>query len=310
MAERRFGPYTVETSNEDKVFFPEKGLTKGDLIEYYQQIAQAMLPFMKDRPVVMHRFPDGVNKKGFYHKDAPDFFPDWIRTLTVSKEEGGHVTHVICDNAATLVYLANQGCITPHTWLSCASQLRHPDQMIFDLDPPSSSFAPVRSAAKLLRKVLDELGLACFVRTSGSRGLHVLVPLDRSANFDTARAFAQDVGQLLAQRHPKDLTVEPRKRKRRGRLYLDTARNAYAQTAAPPYAVRPKPIAPVVTPLDWEEVNDSKLDSQTYHIKNILRRVAQKNDPWRNVNQHAASLSRARERLDEMLEAEGQPAGK
>jgi bifunctional non-homologous end joining protein LigD len=302
MATLPFGKYTVETSNEDKVFFPGEGITKGDLIEYYREIAEMMLPFMKDRLVVMHRFPDGINEDGFYHKDTPDFFPEWIRTKTVSKEDGGRVKHVICDNAATLVYLANQGCITPHTWLSRADKLHHPDQMIFDLDPSSDNFAPVRSAAKLLRKLFDELELVSFVKTTGSRGLHVLVPLDRSAKFDTVRAFARDVAKLLAHRHPRDLTTEARKNKRRGRLYLDTARNSYAQTAAPPYAVRPKPTAPVATPLDWDELNDSKLGPQTYHIGNIFKRLARKENPWRDLKRHTTSLDRARNRLNEMLE--------
>jgi bifunctional non-homologous end joining protein LigD len=299
----KFGRHTVETSNEDKVFFPHDKVTKGDLIEYYQQIAGRLLPYVKGRPLVMKRYPDGIKGEAFFQKEAGDYFPDWIKKVTV-KKEGGTVRHVVCDNAATLVYLANQACIELHPWLSKTAKLDYPDQLIIDLDPPGDDFRQARFAARTFRDLFEELELPVFLKTTGSRGLHVLVPLDRKADFDTVRKFAQDVAQLLAQRHPKKLTVEARKAKRRGRLLIDTARNAYAQSAIAPYSVRAEPGAPVATPVDWDELSDSKLDAQRYNIKNIFKRLERKSGPWKDLSRLGRSLAKARRSLDAMLKQE------
>ena len=299
MSKIKVGSHTIETSNEKKVLFPGEKITKGDLIVYYHEIARRMLPHLKDRPAVMHRFPDGVKSSGFYEKNLPDHFPKWIGRVTL-KKEGGKITHVVCNDVATLVYLANQACITPHVWLSKKGKLDYPDQIIFDLDPSGDDFGVVRHAAVSLRKLLREVGLTAFVKTSGSRGLHVHVALDRSANFDAARSFARDVAKVLAGRDPKHLTTEQRKNKRRGRVFLDTNRNAYGQTAAPPYSVRPKEGAPVAAPLDWNELKDSKLNPQTYTILNIFKRLGRKQDPWKGMGRSAASLKKAREKLDRL----------
>jgi len=171
MADRiKVGKYTVELSNTDKVLFPGDGITKGDLIDYYHQIAAVMLPYIKDRPLVMHRFPDGIDAEGFYQQEIADYFPDWVKRVSV-KKEGGSISHVVCQNAATLVYLANQACITLHVWLSRQDRLDNPDQLIFDLDPPDKDFEPVREAAQLLRQFLQGLSLESLVKTTGSRGL-------------------------------------------------------------------------------------------------------------------------------------------
>jgi len=303
MGKLRFGRVTVETSNEDKIFFPDDKITKGDLIEYYKRIAETMLPHVKDRPLTMKRFPDGIDGESFFQKEIGDYFPDWIERTTVRKE-GGTVTHVICNNAATLVYLANQASIEPHMWLSKKDRLNHPDQLIIDLDPAGQDFDSVRFAARATRELFEALDLKSFVKTTGSRGAHVLVPLDRSVNFDTVRAFARDAARLLVARHPDKLTIETRKAKRRGRLLLDTARNGYAQTAIAPYAVRANPGAPVATPLDWDELGGAKLDARRYNIKNIFQRLSKKSDPWKQVPRLGRSLDDARERLDEMLREE------
>ena len=303
MGKLRFGRFTVETSNEDKIFFPDDKITKGDLIEYYQRIAETLLPYVKLRPLTMKRFPDGINGESFFQKEIGNYFPDWIERMTV-KKEGGTVTHVICNNSATLVYLANQACIEPHVWLSRKDELYHPDQLIIDLDPAGDDFAPVRFAARAIREVFEDLDLKAFVKMTGSRGAHVLVPLDRSANFDTVREFARDAARLLAARHPDKLTIETRKTKRRGRLLLDTARNAYAQTAIAPYAVRAKPGAPVATPVDWDELGDAKLDARRYNIKNIFQRLSKKSDPWKELSRLGRSLDDARRGLREMLKEE------
>lgn len=304
MTKLKFGRYTVETSREDKIFFPDEKITKGELIEYYQQIAETMLPYLKDRPLVMRRYPDGIKGESFFQKEIGDYFPDWIERKKV-KKEGGTVTHVVCNNAATLVYLANQACIELHPWLSKDDKLKFPDQLIIDLDPSGDDFDRVRFGARAIRDLFDELGLTAFLKTTGSRGLHVLVPLDCRASFDKVRKFAQDAGRLLARRHSDKLTTEARKAKRRGRLLIDTARNAYAQTAVAPYAVRAKPNAPVAAPLDWDELGGSKLNAQSYNVKNIFQRLSRKSDPWKDLLRMGRSLNEARRRLDEMLEKEG-----
>lgn len=296
----RIGRYNIKITNEDKVLFPDDGITKGDLIDYYRKIANVMMPYMKARPVVMERYPDGIGEDGFYHKNEPDFFPDWIHTTTV-KKEGGRVKHVICDNAASLVYLANSACITPHTWLSTEDKLDNPDQLIFDLDPPGHDFKIVLFAAKALRELLKELGLYCLIKTTGSRGLHVMVPLNRRADFKTARSFAQNVATVLAARHSKELTTEVHLNKRQGKLFLDTARNAYAQTAAPAYAVRAHAGAPVSTPLEWDELDRSGINSQSFNIRNIFDRLAKTPDVWKGWRKHAASLTEPIKRLTRLL---------
>jgi bifunctional non-homologous end joining protein LigD len=287
-------PDKVETSREDKVFFPEAGLTKGNLIDYYRRIAETMLPHVRDRPVVMRRFPNGIAGKSFVQQEAPDYFPAWIERVRVDKKTGGKIEHVLCQNQAALVYLADQACITPHVWLSRRDRLGHPDQMIFDLDPPDDDFGLVRRAAGRLREVLDELGLQVFAKTTGGRGLHLLVPLDRQTDFEAVRKFAQDVATLTAARDQEKLTTEQRKDKRRGRLFLDTGRNAYGQTAVAPYAVRAKPGAPVATPLASGELSDSKLDSQRYTIRNIFKRLGRKADPWAGIERIMQSLPQQR----------------
>jgi bifunctional non-homologous end joining protein LigD len=297
----RFGRVSVELSNLDKILFPDAGITKGKLVEYYRKVADRMLPYLVDRPVSMHRFPDGIEGEGFYQKKISDYFPDWIDRVEVEKE-GGRVTHVVCQNAATMVYLANQACITPHVWLSRRDRLDHPDRLIFDLDPPGDEFTVVRRAARALRDLLEELGLASFPMTTGGRGIHVVVPLDRSADFDAARHFARDVAELVSRRDPKRLTTETRKNKRKGRLFVDTMRNAYAQTAVPPFAVRPRKGAPVAMPIGWDELGSPRLRGNAYNVRNAFRRLDRVGDPWKGMNRRARSLSRPREKLDAILE--------
>lgn len=294
------GGRTVEIGNADKVLFPDAGLTKADLADYYARIADDMIPHLEGRPVTMQRFPDGIAEPGFYEKKAPEHFPDWIRRVSLEVEETGETQpQVVCDNAATLVYLADQACITPHVWLSRAGALHHPDRMIFDLDPPSDEFAPIRFAARALRDVLEAVGLSPFVMTTGSQGAHVVVPLDGSASFDVVRAFARDLADILAERHPDRLTTAVRKKKRTGRVFLDYLRNSYGQNSVAPYAVRALPGAPVATPLDWNELGGD-LHAQTYTVSNLFRRMGQKADPWANLQKKACPLQNARKRLDEL----------
>ncbi len=302
--ELKIGGHTVELSHTDKVFFPDEKYTKGDLVNYFKDVAGVMVPYLEDRPLVMLRYPDGIKGQSFFHKDAPDYFPGWIKTKSVRKEGGGTVHHVICNDAATLVYIANQGCITPHIWLSKKDKLDKPDTLIFDLDPPGDDFGEVIFAAKELRKLLtDELGINTFIKTTGSKGVHVEIPLQRKENFDKVREFGQNIAKILAGRHPDRLTTEVRKNKRKGRVFLDVARNAYAQTAVAPYAVRAKPGAPVAAPIEWDELN-GRMSPQKYNIKNIFRRLSQKKDPWEDFRKHAVTITKEAKKAEQILKQE------
>ena len=236
----------------------------------------------------MHRFPDGVTEEGFYQKELPDYFPPWVDRVIIKKKEGGTIEQVVCNNAATLVYLANQACITPHVWLSRTDKLNYPDKLVFDLDPPNDNFEPVRAAAFALKDKMKEIGLEPFVMTTGSRGVHVVTPLDCSQDFDTVRTFAERLADSLAQEYPDHLTTEQRKNKRGSRVFLDTLRNSYAQTSVAPYAVRARSGAPIATPLEWEELEDTT--SQSYTIQNISKRLSQKDDPWKSIYSEARPL--------------------
>jgi bifunctional non-homologous end joining protein LigD len=291
--------HRIELSNLDKVLFPKSGLTKGDLVEYYRRIGATALPYYRDRPLSMHRFPDGIDAEGFFQKDTPDYFPDWIDRATLEKKDGV-VRYAVANSTAALVFLADQGCITPHLALARADKPDRPDRLIFDLDPSDEEFDKVRRAARAFKALLDELKLASFVQTTGSRGLHVVVPLSRRADFDEVRRFARDACQYLADRNPTLLTIEQRKNKRGDRVFLDYLRNAYGQTAVGPYAVRAREGAPVATPLDWKEVGDGSLGPQKFNIKNLFRRLGRIEDPWRNMTSSEQALGPARDRLERM----------
>lgn len=289
----------IEVSNPDKVLFPDAGITKLDLARYYEEIAPVMLPHITARPVTMHRFPDGIGEPGFYQKQVSGYFPDWVETVTVDKSNG-EVDHVVCNDAATLVYLAGQACLTVHVWLSTTADPFRPDRMIFDLDPPDGAedAGPVRAAARRVRDLLEELSAEPFLMTTGSTGYHVVVPLDPGAGFDEVRDIASRIAGVAVERHPELLTVAQRKSKRSGRVFVDYLRNAYAQTTVAPYAVRARPGAPAAVPIDWEELGS--VDPGTYRMDNVFRRLGQKDDPWSEIGDAAASMKDIAARLQEM----------
>jgi bifunctional non-homologous end joining protein LigD len=288
----------IELSNQDKVLFPDCRITKGDLVAYYRRIAETALPHWRDRPASLQRFPDGIDADGFFQKDTPDYFPDWIVRETL-KKEGGSIDHVLVNDAATAVYLANQGSITLHVGLSRVDRIDRPDRLVFDLDPAADDFTAVQDAARKTRTLLDDLDLPSFVQTTGSRGLHVVVPVDRSMDFDAVREVAHRLAAELAERHPDSLTVEQRKSARRDRVFVDYLRNAYGQTTVAPYAVRARPGAPVATPLDWDEALAKDRSPRDYTIRNIFQRLGQKTDPWQGIADQAVSLDGAMRQLDE-----------
>lgn len=294
---------SVEVKNRDKVFFPVEKITKGNLIDYYEKIADLFLPFLKNRPLSLNRFPDGITAEGFYQKQVPDYFPDWMDTVEIEKKEGGTNTQIVCNNTATLIYLANQGTVSFHPWLSTTYDLQKPDKLVFDLDPPQGDFEIVIKGAKNLRTLLDEkLGLNAFLMTTGSKGLHVVCPIKPENKFEYVRDFAKQAANFLAEKDPDTFTVETRKDQRKGRLFIDYLRNAYAQTSIPPYSVRAREGAPVATPLGWDELDKDGLHSQTYTIKNIFRRLSHKDDPWNSFNEKATKLENSVEKLRKVVE--------
>ncbi|WP_327189918.1 non-homologous end-joining DNA ligase [Streptomyces xinghaiensis] len=301
-SEIRIGRRTLTLHRPDKVLFPDDGITKADLVEHYRSVSRRMLPQLRERPLMMVRHPDGIGGEPLVQKNIPGHFPDWVHRAEVRRESGGTVTHVVCDDAATLVYLADQACVTPHRWLSRADRPDHPDRLVFDLDPSDGSgFEDVRWAAHRVCELLDGLGLPTLLMTTGSSGLHVVVPLDRQADFGTVRAFAGRVAGLLAERHPGRLTTEQRKAERKDRVYLDIQRNAYAQTAVAPYAVRALPGAPVATPIARRELDDPKLHARRWTLATLGERLAG-DDPWAGMPRRGRTLRTAERRLAEMAE--------
>ncbi len=295
----KFGRIAVELSNLEKVLIPD-GITKGDIITYYDKIADHMVPYMKNRALMMQRFPEGISGEAFYQKDASSYFPSWIKQVLVPKEGGGHNNYVVCQNRATLVYLANQACITSHLWLSRIDKLHNPDHIIFDLDPSAHDFSMIRMIALAIKDLLDTLGLTSFVMTSGSRGLHVYVPIDRKLDFHEVKAFALLCAKVIMHEHPDATTLEIRKEKRGKKVFIDTLRNQFGSTSVAPYSIRPKPHAPIATPLHWHEVESAELGPQSYNIANIFKRLEKIDDPWKDQLEIRQSLKTPQAKLKKL----------
>jgi len=291
----------VEISKPGKELFAETdagpAVTKLDLARYYASVADVMLPHLRHRPVNMQRFPDGIGGPSFYEKKVPSHFPDFVHTTEVETSDGPQ-RQVVVDDARSLVYLAQQACITPHAWLCRVDDLDHPDQLVFDLDPSVPGLAAVRRATRLVGELLDDLGLTSVLKTTGSRGYHVLVPLRRTATFDDVRSFARDLARVLVDREPDLLTLEARKAKRGDRVLVDIQRNAYGQTAVPPYAVRARPGATVSAPITWDELGRVEPDQHT--IRSIGRRLSRGGDRWA-YQPSGQSLGKPREKLARLV---------
>ncbi|WP_282701252.1 non-homologous end-joining DNA ligase [Streptomyces sp. CC219B] len=295
----RAGRRTVEVHRPDKVLFPGGGgaeeYTKGDLVDYYRSVAPFMLPHLRGRPLMLERHPDGVDGPRFMQKNTPESYPDWVARVEVPKE-GGTVCHTVCEDSATLVLLADQASITLHRWLSRVGRLDRPDRMVFDLDPSGDDFERVREAARLLGELLDEVNLPSALMTTGSRGLHVIVPLNGHHDFDEVREFARDLADALAAAHPERLTTAARKKDRGDRLYLDVQRNAYAQTAVVPFTVRARPGAPVAVPLAWSDLDDPGLNARRWTVADAVDQA--RANPWSGVLTRGRALGPARRRLN------------
>jgi bifunctional non-homologous end joining protein LigD len=286
-------------THPEKVLFPDDGITKGELASYYEAVAPLMLPHIRERPVTMERYPAGIGAQGFFHKDVSKGFPEWLKRAETPKK-GGTVHYPIVSDTRSLLWLANQNCITPHVWPSRAPNLYHPDICVFDLDPSADDPAALRSAALALRGLLNELGLSSWVKTSGSKGFHIVVSLDGSAGFDDVASFAHTVGKILVTRDPQHLTQEFSKVDRGGRIYVDTGRNGYSATVAAAYAVRAKTGAPVSAPCTWEEVERGEVGPRTFTLRTMANRTADVGDVWSDLPGSGRSLRDAIDQLRQM----------
>jgi bifunctional non-homologous end joining protein LigD len=283
-------------SHPEKVLFPDDGITKGDLAAYYAAIAPLMLPHIRNRPVTMERYPAGIGQKGFLQKDVSKGFPDWLERVEAPKK-GGSVHYPIVGDARSLLWLANQNCITPHVWPSRAPNLYQPDLCVFDLDPSADEPDILRTAALAVRDVLAELNLPTWVKTSGSKGFHIVVPLDGESGFDEVADFATAIARVLVQRDPDNLTLEFMKADRGRRIFVDVGRNGYSATFAATYAVRSKPGAPVSAPCTWAEIEGGQVNPQTFTLRTMPARITEVGDLWSDVAACGHSLKRPREQL-------------
>jgi bifunctional non-homologous end joining protein LigD len=282
-------------THPEKVLFPDDGITKGELCAYYEAIAPQMLPHLRGRPVTMERFPAGIDKPGFIQKDVSRGFPAWlervpIETQGTGRKPGRTVHYPIAGDARTLVWLANQNSITPHVWTSRLPHLDRPDLCVFDLDPSEDDPGALRAGALAVREQLAELGLPSFVKTSGSKGFHIVVALDGHSEFEAVWRFAHGVGAALVKRHPQLFTQEFIKADRGHRIFVDTGRNGYGATFAAAYAVRPKPGAPVSAPCRWQEVEDGT-GPRAFTLRTMADRIATVGDLWRDLEHERHRLA-------------------
>jgi bifunctional non-homologous end joining protein LigD len=287
-------------THPEKLLFPADGISKGELAAYYAEIAPLLLPHLSGRPVTMERFPAGIERKGFLQKNVVRGFPEWLKRVEVPKKEGS-VHYPLIDDARSLAWLANQNCITPHVWSSRHPTLDRPDLCMFDLDPARDEPLELRAAALAVRDLLAELELPSWVKTSGSKGFHIVVPLDGETSFETVWRFAHGTGTLLAKRHPQLLTQEFLKTERAGRILVDTGRSGPGATFAAAYAVRPLPGAPVSAPCSWAEIEAGAVQPRSFALRTMARRVERAGEPWAELHRHGQSLSAALARVEAML---------
>jgi bifunctional non-homologous end joining protein LigD len=286
------GEHSIELSSQDKLMFPDDGITKGEMVEYYREVAALMVPHLADRPLTVHRFPGGIAQKGFLQKESGEHYPAWIERADLPKEDG-ETHYPLGNSAAALVWFANQNCVAFHPVAVRRPRLDRPDLLFFDLDPSDEDFEKVRAGARMLREILGFLELVPYVKTTGSRGLHIVAPILPEYTTDEVREFARGVAELLVRRDPGRFTVDISKKKREDRVFVDWLRNGHAQTAAAPYSLRALPGAPVATPIAWAELEDPRLNARTYGLRSLLERLWRVGDPWLRIRQDERSLAPA-----------------
>lgn len=280
----------VEITNEEKNLYTNPEINKKEIINYYEFIAPKMLSHLKNRPLVMERYPNGIGGKKFFQKNMPDYFPEWFERVTIKHTKD--VTYPVCNNKESLIYLANQACLQIHTWPSKTKDLRYPDKMIFDLDPSDdNSLHIIKDTAKGFRFILERIGFTPYLLSTGSRGLHIVVPLDGKDNFDDVKDLSSQIASFIASKDPINLTIEHRKEKRKGRVFIDIYRNSFSQTSICPYSLRAIEKAPVATPISWEELDT--FNPQKWNIFNIRERIKKTKDPWENYFNENFSAKKA-----------------
>jgi bifunctional non-homologous end joining protein LigD len=287
-------------THPDKILFPDAGITKGDLAAYYEMVAPVMLPHLRGRPVTLERYPSGIGEKGFWQKNVTRA-PEWLERVEVPKKNGV-VHHAVITDTRSLLWTTKQNTITHHVWGSRVPDLEHPDVCVFDLDPSTDDYDAVRRASIGLRELLEALGLQSWIKTSGSKGFHIVVPLDRNTETHDVERFAHRVGRALVARHPGDLTQEFAKTDRKGRIYVDTGRNGYSATFAAAYTARAKPGAPVSAPCSWEEVERGEVAPDSFRLPDMEDRISKVDDLWNDMLRFRQSLHRPVARLAELLD--------
>lgn len=281
---------TVEIQRPEKVLFPEDSITKADLARYAALVAPIRSSYVEGRPVLMRRFPDGVDKEGFYQRSVPDHFPAWVDRVKVSREGSGAETLVVLGSSATEAYLADQGVVEVHAWSSRRGHLDRPDRLVFDLDPPGdASFDVVREGAFALKGLLERVGLSPFVMVTGSKGAHVVSPVEPSVGFDVVRGLARALGSVLVGGSEDRFTLKQRKAKRGGRVFVDVFRNGWGQTAIAPYSVRALPGAPVAAPVTWGELET--VGARAFALGDVPGRLEEMGDPWRGMDEARVDVS-------------------
>jgi bifunctional non-homologous end joining protein LigD len=289
----------VRITRPEKVLIPP-GISKAELAGYYEAVSEAMLRHLADRPLNLERYPDGIDGERIMQQRAGRYFPDWIARVEVPSDRGP-VEHVLARDADTLAYLAGQACITLHPWPSRRDRLERPDRLVIDLDPSIDAPDAVRRGARIIGDLLRELEMDPWLMTSGSRGYHVVVPLQRRLDFDSVREFARDLAQLAAARESSLFTTEQRKAKREGKILIDVMRNAYGHTSVAPYSVRARYDGPVATPLRWEELEDRDMHPQRWTLRSVPERLERDGDPWLQIAKSAVALGGPRRRLQTAL---------
>ena len=283
-------------THPEKVLFPDDGITKGELAAYYEALAPVIVPHLRGRPMTMERYPAGIGQKGFWQKDVSKGFPEWLQRVEVPKKDGV-VHHPIVTDTRSLLWITNQNTITQHVWASRAPRLKYPDLCVFDLDPSKDDAAEVRAAAIGLRDLLAELKLPSWIKTSGSKGFHIVVPIDGKTPLALVVRFANAVGALFVSLAPDRLTQEFNKVDRGGRIYVDTGRNGYSATFAAPYTVRARRGAPVSAPCTWKEVERGEVSPQTFTLRTMPDRVADVGDLWADMKRRGRSLKQPMDQL-------------
>jgi bifunctional non-homologous end joining protein LigD len=295
------GP-SLQFTNQQKIYFPESNITKGAIIQYYDEVTDLILPYLKDRPQSMNRFPNGIEAPHFYQKDLDlEKVPDWLKTQKIySESNDDKLDYLICNNKATLLYMANLGCIDINPWNSTIRHLENPDWLVIDIDPANDKFEEVVQTALAVKEVMDELETECFCKTSGASGLHIYIPLGAKYDYDSIKILAQLIAKEVQEKLPQITTVERSIKKRNGKIYVDYLQNRRGQTIAAPYSVRPVPGAQVSTPLEWSEVT-KKLHPSQFTIKNVLKRFEKKGDLWTGVLGKGANIKKILQKFEQRV---------